>query len=48
MSQDLLRHGYFDRNTSEQIMYYKEKGITKQQDRTLGIIEFIGARDEDA
>lgn len=48
MSQDLLRHGYFDWNASEQIMYYREKGATKQQDRTLGIIEFIGARDEDA
>lgn len=48
MSQDLLRHGYFDWNASEQIMYYREKWATKQQDRTLGIIEFIGARDEDA
>lgn len=48
MSQDLLRHGYFDWNATEQIMYYREKWATKQQDRTLGIIEFIGARDEDA
>lgn len=48
MSQDLMKHGYFERVASEQTMFYKEKWKKRGEDKILGMIEFIGARDEDA